>query len=29
VINVSYEDAKAYLEWLSKKTGDKYRLPTE
>jgi len=29
VINVSYEDAKAYLEWLSRKTGDKYRLPTE
>jgi formylglycine-generating enzyme required for sulfatase activity len=29
VVNVSYEDAKAYAEWLSKKTGDKYRLPTE
>lgn len=29
VINVTYEDAKAYLEWLSEKSGDKYRLPTE
>jgi len=29
VINVSYNDALEYLKWLSKKTGDKYRLPTE
>jgi formylglycine-generating enzyme required for sulfatase activity len=29
VINVSFEDATAYAQWLSGKTGDKYRLPTE
>jgi serine/threonine-protein kinase PpkA len=29
VINVSWEDAKAYAEWLSKTTGKTYRLPTE
>jgi len=29
VINVSWEDAKAYAEWLSRKTGKQYRLPTE
>jgi formylglycine-generating enzyme required for sulfatase activity len=29
VINVSWEDAKAYAAWLSKKTGQQYRLPTE
>jgi formylglycine-generating enzyme required for sulfatase activity len=29
VINVSYEDAKAYLQWLSEKSGDRYRLPSE
>ncbi|MBI3949538.1 MAG: SUMF1/EgtB/PvdO family nonheme iron enzyme [Acidobacteria bacterium] len=29
VINVSWEDAMAYCEWLSKITGLKYRLPTE
>jgi len=29
VIYVSWEDATAYAEWLSKKTGDYYRLPTE
>jgi formylglycine-generating enzyme required for sulfatase activity len=29
VINVSWNDAQAYLRWLSKKTGDAYRLPSE
>ncbi|MCP4695800.1 MAG: SUMF1/EgtB/PvdO family nonheme iron enzyme [Gammaproteobacteria bacterium] len=29
VINVSWEDAAAYCEWLSEQTGAKYRLPTE
>ena len=29
VINVSWYDATAYAEWLSKKTGEIYRLPTE
>lgn len=29
VINVTYDDSKAYAEWLSEKTGKKYRLPTE
>lgn len=29
VINVTYEDSKAYAAWLSKKTGKQYRLPTE
>ncbi len=29
VVYVSYEDAVAYAEWLSQKTGKKYRLPTE
>ena len=29
VINVSWQDAKAYCDWLSKKSGKKYRLPTE
>jgi len=29
VINVSWDDAKAYTEWLSKTTGKTYRLPTE
>ena len=29
VINVSWEDAKAFAEWLSQKTGLKFRLPTE
>lgn len=29
VINVSWEEAIAYLEWLSRKTGKTYRLPTE
>ncbi|MEO8327162.1 MAG: SUMF1/EgtB/PvdO family nonheme iron enzyme, partial [Nitrospirota bacterium] len=29
VINVSWEDAKAYAQWLSDQTGKRYRLPTE
>ncbi len=29
VINVSWEDATAYTEWLSDSTGQKYSLPTE
>jgi serine/threonine-protein kinase PpkA len=29
VINVSWSDAQAYVQWLSKNTGKKYRLPTE
>lgn len=29
VINVSFEDAQAYAQWLSQTTGKKYRLPTE
>ena len=29
VINVSWDDAVAYAEWLSKATGKRYRLPTE
>ena len=29
VINVSWEDAVAYVEWLSAQTGERYRLPTE
>jgi formylglycine-generating enzyme required for sulfatase activity len=29
VINVSWEDAKAYARWLSEQTGQQYRLPTE
>ncbi len=29
VIHVSWNDAVAYCQWLSKKTGKKYRLPTE
>ena len=29
VIGVSYEDAKAYVAWLSQKTGHAYRLPSE
>jgi formylglycine-generating enzyme required for sulfatase activity len=29
VIHVSWNDAVAYCEWLSGKTGKKYRLPTE
>lgn len=29
VINVSWSDAQAYVEWLSRRTGQRYRLPTE
>lgn len=29
VINVSWDDAKAYAAWLSKEMGQRYRLPTE
>jgi formylglycine-generating enzyme required for sulfatase activity len=29
VVNVSYNDALAYLSWLSAKEGKRYRLPTE
>jgi formylglycine-generating enzyme required for sulfatase activity len=29
VINVSWDDAKVYAEWLSQQTGKPYRLPTE
>lgn len=29
VINVSWNDAVAYVEWLSEQTGQHYRLPTE
>ncbi|HMV13423.1 MAG TPA: SUMF1/EgtB/PvdO family nonheme iron enzyme, partial [Nitrosomonas sp.] len=29
VINVNWHDAQAYVQWLAKKTGKKYRLPSE
>lgn len=29
MINVSWDDAKAYAEWLSQQTGNRYRLPSE
>ena len=29
VINVSWEDAVAYAQWLSEQTGKRYRLPSE
>ncbi len=29
VININFEDARAYATWLSETTGKKYRLPTE
>ncbi len=29
VIDISWEDARAYCEWLSQQTGKNYRLPTE
>lgn len=28
-VNISWHDAVAYTEWLNKKTGNRYRLPTE
>ena len=29
VINITWHDARAFAEWLSKETGKRYRLPTE
>ncbi len=29
VINVTWDDAKAYTQWLSQQSGKRYRLPTE
>lgn len=29
VINVSWDDVKVYVAWLSQRTGQRYRLPTE
>lgn len=29
VVNVSWSDARAYARWLSRETGQRYRLPTE
>ena len=29
VLNVSWEDAEAYVAWLSRETGESYRLPSE
>ncbi len=29
VVNVSWNDAKAYADWLSQRTGKRYRLPSE
>jgi formylglycine-generating enzyme required for sulfatase activity len=29
VLCVSWNDARAYAQWLSQKTGERYRLPTE
>ncbi len=29
VVDVSWDDAQTYLNWLSQKTGQRYRLPTE
>src|ERR1700722_2716670 len=29
VVNVSWDDAKLYLAWLTQKTGQRYRLPSE
>ncbi|MHC4067735.1 MAG: formylglycine-generating enzyme family protein, partial [Planctomycetota bacterium] len=29
VVNVSWNDARAFVNWLSKRTGQEYRLPSE
>lgn len=29
VVNISWNDARAYVEWLAKRTGKHYRLPSE
>ena len=29
VINVSWDDAEKYVDWLSRQTGERYRLPSE
>ena len=29
VVNVSWRDARAYVQWLSRETGERYRLPSE
>ena len=29
VVSVSWEDAQSYVSWLSRQTGEEYRLPTE
>ena len=29
VVNVSWNDARTYVDWLSRESGDAYRLPTE
>jgi formylglycine-generating enzyme required for sulfatase activity len=29
VVNISWNDANAYVQWLSKRTGKEYRLPSE
>jgi serine/threonine-protein kinase PpkA len=29
VINVSWEDARDFVDWLSTQTGKRYRLPSE
>lgn len=29
VVNISWNDAKAYADWLAKRTGKRYRLPSE
>ena len=29
VVNVSWDDAQAYIDWLNKKSGQHYRLPSE
>ena len=29
VVNVSWEDTQSYVSWLSRETGEEYRLPTE